>query len=111
MSVPKLKNIQPGQVLALADLVEYRDGEVVSRTLSQNEAVSLTLFAFAAGEEISTHTADGDALVTVLDGCGRITLAGQVYAVEAGQSLVMPAGVPHAVAAEKPFKMQLTVVY
>ncbi|NJP41577.1 cupin domain-containing protein [Oscillospiraceae bacterium HV4-5-C5C] len=111
MSAEKMKNIQPSQVLSLAELVEYRDGEVVSRTLSQNAAVSLTLFAFAAGEEISTHTAQGDALLTVLDGCAHITLDGRLYVVEAGQSLVMPAGIPHAVAAEKPFKMQLTVVY
>ena len=66
-----LKNIEKAQVLRLGDEVEYQQGQIVSKTLAQNRALSMTLFAFEQDEEISTHTADGDALVTVLDGTGR----------------------------------------
>lgn len=68
-SVP-IKNIQKQIKLCLKDEVEYREGQVVSKTLAQNRNVSLTLFAFEKGEEISTHSSGGDALVTVLDGKG-----------------------------------------
>ena len=66
-----LKNIEKAQVLRLGDEVEYQQGQIVSKTLAQNRALSMTLFAFEQDEEISTHTADGDALVTVLDGTGH----------------------------------------
>ena len=69
-----LKNIEKAQVLRLGDEVEYQQGQIVSKTLAQNRALSMTLFAFEQDEEISTHTADGDALVTVLDGTGRFTI-------------------------------------
>ena len=67
-----LKNIEKAQVLCLGDEVEYQQGQIVSKTLAQNRALSMTLFAFEQDEEISTHTADGDALVTVLDGTGQL---------------------------------------
>ena len=66
-----LKNIDIAAVLPLAELVSYQDGQIVSRTLVQNKAVSITLFAFEAGEEISTHASGGDAMVYVLDGSGH----------------------------------------
>ena len=69
-----MKNIAKAEVLRLADQVEYQDGQIVSKTLAQNDAVSLTLFAFEKGEEISTHAAGGDAMVTVLEGTGRFTI-------------------------------------
>ena len=100
-----LKNIEKAQVLRLGDEVEYQQGQIVSKTLAQNRALSMTLFAFEQDEEISTHTADGDALVTVLDGTGRFTIDG-----EAGESIVMPAHVPHAVYGQTRFKMLLTVI-
>lgn len=71
-----LKNIQPEQVLSLAGQVTAQPGQIVSRTLAQTPAVSLTLFAFAKGEEISTHESRGDALVQVLEGVGRFTVDG-----------------------------------
>lgn len=106
-----LKNIQPEQVLSLAGQVTAQPGQIVSRTLAQTPAVSLTLFAFAKGEEISTHESRGDALVQVLEGVGRFTVDGVDYMCRAGESLVMPAQKPHAVYSEEDFKMLLTVVF
>ena len=65
------KNIQKQSALKLKDLVDYQEGQVVSKTLVQNELVSMTIFSFDQGEEISTHAAGGDAMVTVLEGTGR----------------------------------------
>lgn len=67
MEYPYIKNITHEKVQTLAGLVNAEDGQIVSKTLAQNEAVSVTLFAFAKGEEISTHDSTGDAMVTVLE--------------------------------------------
>ena len=75
----KMKNISKSQVLTLKDEVAYQDGMVVSKTLVQNDAVSVTLFSFDKGEEISTHESGGDAFVTCLDGVGKITVDGIEY--------------------------------
>lgn len=88
-----LKNIEKAQVLRLGDEVEYQQGQIVSKTLAQNRALSMTLFAFEQDEEISTHTADGEA-----------------HLVSAGESIIMPAHVPHAVYGQTRFKMLLTVI-
>ncbi|MCL2482125.1 MAG: cupin domain-containing protein [Propionibacteriaceae bacterium] len=105
-----LRHITPSAVLTLADQVGYQPGQIASLTLVQNQAVSFTLFAFDEGEEISTHEAGGDALVTVLEGVGRVTLDGVPHELRAGQSIVMPAHSPHAVYATRQFKMSLLVV-
>lgn len=107
----RMKNIAKNEPLRLDGLVEYQEGQVVSRTLAQNPHVSLTLFAFERGEEISTHASGGDALVTVLEGVGRFTVDGEVHVLRQGESLVMPANIPHAVYGEERFKMLLTVVF
>ena len=70
------KNIDKQTKLNLKDLVEYQEGQVVSKTLVQNDYVSMTIFSFDKGEEISTHAAGGDAMVTVLEGKGRFTVGG-----------------------------------
>ncbi len=106
-----LKNIEFEKALEMAALVAYQEGQIVSRTLVQNKAVSITLFAFDTGEEISSHESQGDALVYILDGSASITVGGKVHAVEAGQTIVMPAGVPHALEAASPFKMLLVVAF
>ena len=106
-----MKNIDKAKVLKLADEVAYQPGQIVSKTLAQNGAVSVTLFSFDQGEEISTHAAGGDAMVYCLDGVGRITIDGKPYALHAGESIVMPAGHPHAVYGEARFKMLLVVVF
>ena len=107
----KLKNITDSTVLQLKEMVAYQEGQIVSKTLVQNQGISITLFAFDKNEEISTHESHGDALVTVLDGIGKFTIGGSQYLLKEGDSIVMPANVPHAVYGEEKFKMQLTVVF
>ncbi len=105
------KNINKAEVLSLKGQVEYQAGQVVSKTLAQNDALSVTLFAFDKGEEISTHESGGDAMVTCLDGTGRITIDGVEYILHEGDTIVMPARHPHAVYGAEQFKMLLTVVF
>jgi quercetin dioxygenase-like cupin family protein len=105
------KNIDKQTKLTLKDLVEYQEGQVVSKTLVQNDYVSMTIFSFDKGEEISTHAAGGDAMVTVLEGKGRFTVGDEVFYVEEGETLIMPKDIPHAVYGEERFKMQLTVSF
>ena len=105
------KNINKQEKLELKNVVEYQEGQVVSKTLVQNDYVSMTIFAFDKGEEISTHAAGGDAMVTVLEGKGKFTVGGEVFLLEAGETLIMPKDIPHAVYGEEKFKMQLVVSY
>ena len=91
--------------------MEYQDGRVVSRTLVQNDYVSMTLFSFDKDEEISTHAAGGDAMVTVLEGTGRFTVGGEVFTLSAGDTLIMPQDIPHAVYGQERFRMQLVVSF
>lgn len=105
------KYIEKETKLHLADLVEYCPGQVVSKTLVQNELVSMTIFSFDKGEEISSHSAGGDAMVTALDGTGKFTVGGVEYVLEVGETLIMPKGIPHAVFGLKRFKMLLTVSF
>ena len=75
----KMKNISQAEVLTLKDQISYQDGQIVSKTLAQTPTVSITLFSFSKGEEISTHESGGDAFVTCLDGVGKITIDGTEY--------------------------------
>ena len=111
MKTPILKNIPGQEVMELSNLVQTLPGQIVSKTLVQNAAVSITLFAFAKDEEISTHESDGDAMVTVLEGMGRFTVGQEVFVVSAGETLVMPAKIPHSVFGQEDFKMMLVVVF
>lgn len=106
-----IKNIDAESALELAGLVTYQQGQIVSKTLAQNGAISLTLFAFDQNEEISSHESDGDAMIIALDGEGLITIDGKEHILEKGQTIVMPAKKPHAVYAKKQFKMFLIVVF
>lgn len=108
---PLIKNMPREEVASLADLVQVQPGQVVSRTLAQNDHVSLTLFAFDKGEEIGAHVSAGDALVTVLSGEGTFTVEGNAYDVKAGESLLMPAKKPHSVRGKEAFKWLLAVVF
>lgn len=105
------KNIEKKVGLKLRDLVDYQKGQVVSKTLVQNDYVSMTLFSFDKGEEISTHASGGDAMVTMLEGTGKFTVGCEVFILNEGESLIMPKDVPHAVYGEEQFKMQLTVSF
>ena len=107
----KMKNIEVSKVLKLEDEINYQKGQVVSKTLVQNKNVSMTLFSFDKGEEISAHSSDGDAMVTVLDGTGRFTVGEEEFVLGKGETLIMPNQVSHAVYGEEAFKMLLTVIF
>jgi quercetin dioxygenase-like cupin family protein len=111
MTQHPIKNIDFSKVLEMEALVEYTEGQVVSRTLAQGKSVSITLFAFAEGEEISSHSSGGDAMVYLLDGEAEITIGEEKFSLKKGETIVMPAGVPHALLAVKKFKMLLVVVF
>jgi quercetin dioxygenase-like cupin family protein len=98
------------QVMRLADMVGYQDGSVVSRTLINQPAGTITLFAFDQGQELSEHTTPYAAMVNVLDGEATVTIAGQAYDLNEGDMIIMPANQPHAVKAIERFKMMLTMI-
>ena len=98
------------QVVNLADLVDYQEGSVVSRTLIKKDTGTATLFAFDKGQELSEHTTPFDALVYVPDGEVEITISGEPFNVKAGEMIIMPADEPHALKAVKAFKMLLVMI-
>lgn len=106
-----IKNIPHETVLSLSEQVQILKGQVVSKTLAQNNFVSITIFAFDKGEEIGTHDSNGDAMVTVLEGTGAFTVDGKDYSVSEGETLIMPSKKPHSVFAKEAFKMLLVVVF
>lgn len=106
-----IKNIPHETVLTLTSQIDIMPGQVVSKTLAQNKAVSLTLFAFDKDEEIGTHDSEGDAMVTVLEGTGAYTIDGKEYVLKQGETLIMPSKKPHSVYAKEAFKMLLTVIF
>ncbi|SMB85061.1 Cupin domain protein [Desulfonispora thiosulfatigenes DSM 11270] len=105
-----IKNIEHSTAYTLTDLVEYEPGRVASLTLAQKPGVGITLFAFAQGEGVSTHAAPGDAMVIILDGEAEVTIDGKSQVAKTGQTIVLPANIPHAVKSITNFKMLLTVV-
>lgn len=99
-----------GKALTLADLVDYQDGAVVSRTIIDKEKGTVTVFSFDAGQGLSEHTAPFDAMVCVLDGVAQVNISGEPHRVEAGQMIIMPADRPHSLHAPERFKMLLVMV-
>ena len=95
--------------IILKDYIEYSSGSVVSKTLKQNPAGTITLFAFDIGQELSEHSAPFDAVVQVIEGEGHFIIAGEDHNLTEGQLIIMPANVPHAVRAEQRFKMLLSM--
>ena len=105
-----MNTFEKGVVFSPANTVEYAEGSVVSREILRNNAGTLTLFAFDAGQGLSEHTAPFDATVTILDGEAEITVGGVVHHPKAGEMLIMPAGVPHALHALQRLKWLLTMI-
>jgi quercetin dioxygenase-like cupin family protein len=99
-----------GEAVELKALVEYQPGAIVSREIARTKGGTATLFAFEAGQGLSEHTAPFDAIVTVLEGEAEVTVGGKPASPKAGQALLMPANVPHAVRAEVRFKMLLLML-
>ncbi len=105
-----MSTIPNSEIFTLFSLAEYQTGAVVSRQVIKSAGGSVTLFAFDKGQELSEHTAPYDALVEVLDGVVEIKISGKPALLKAGQGIIMPANVPHAVLAKQQFKMLLTMV-
>ena len=101
---------KPNEVINLAGFVEYAEGSIVSKTLFDKPAGSLTLFAIAEGQGIVEHKSPYDATVQVLDGVGYFNVDGEKHEVKAGEGLIMPATIPHAVEPGKKFKMMLIMI-
>ena len=99
-----------GRSFNLEQFVDYADGSVVSKTLLKKEIGNITLFAFDKGQGLSEHTAPFDAVVYILDGKAEITIGGQPQNVSAGEMLIMPANIAHALQAKAPFKMLLVMI-
>ena len=100
-----------GEPAVLADLVDYQDGAVVSRVLAKRGGGSLTLFAFDGGEGLSEHATPHTAIVTVLAGTVEITIAGTLHRCTAGEAILLPGGVPHALNAPERCKLALTLFH
>lgn len=98
------------QVFNLADMVDYQDGSVVSRTVIDKDTGTVTLFAFAQGEGLSEHTAPFDALVCLLEGEAEITISGKPFTLHGGEMIIMPANEPHALKAVEKYKMALVMI-
>jgi quercetin dioxygenase-like cupin family protein len=102
--------ILPGQPFVLKEMVNYAPGAIVSRVLTKNDHCNLTLFAFDAGQELTEHTSPFDAYVVLLDGKMQVTVDGKAVEPAAGEAVLMPASVPHALRAPVPAKMLLVMV-
>lgn len=98
------------QALVMGDLINYQPGAVVSRTLTDKPAGTITLFAFDEGQGLSEHSAPYDAFVYAVDGEADITISGKSNLVKKGQMIIMPANEPHALRAVAPFKMLLVMI-
>ncbi|SCX95960.1 cupin domain-containing protein [Alkaliphilus peptidifermentans] len=105
-----IKNMPFSEAVQMAGLVEYQDGQVISRTITQRDDLSITLFAFDKGEAISSHSSPGDALAYVMDGTAEITIGEKKISAKKGETVVMPANIPHGLEATEAFKMLLIVV-
>lgn len=99
-----------GMAIPMNQSIAYADGAIVSKTLFDKKAGTLTLFSFDIGQGLSEHTAPYDATVQVIDGEAAITIDGETQTVHAGELIIMPANIPHALRAEKRFKMLLIMI-
>ena len=106
-----IKNMEASKAIELKSMVAYQEGQVVSRTMAQGRPLSITLFAFDNGEEISSHASAGDAMVTILEGTAEITIGTEKHRVQAGEAILMPKNIHHALLAKGRFKMLLIVVF
>lgn len=100
----------PAQPVVLSEMVNYEIGSIVSRTLAKNKAGNITLFSFDKEQGLSEHSAPFDAIVQILEGRAELTIGGKTVEAKAGQMVLMPANVPHAVHAPEPFKMLLVMI-
>ena len=101
---------EKGKTFSFNDSVDYSEGGIVSKTVLKKETGNISLFSFDKGEALSEHTAPFDAMIQVVDGKGEIVIGGKSNLLETGQTIIMPANIPHAVKAVERFKMVLTMI-
>ncbi|MGD0341955.1 MAG: cupin domain-containing protein [Bacteroidales bacterium] len=101
---------EKAKVFSFNDSVEYASGGILSKTVLKKETGNISLFSFAKGEALSEHTASFDAIIQVVDGQGEVTIGGKPFILKAGETIIIPANVPHAVKAVEKFKMVLTMI-
>jgi quercetin dioxygenase-like cupin family protein len=104
------EKIEHGTPFVFADTISYQTDGIVSKRIIQKEKGNITLFAFDAGQKLSEHTAPFDALVQVMQGSAEIVIGGKPNQLNTGQSIIMPANIPHAVNAIERFIMLLTMI-
>mgnify|MGYP003623365254 CR=1 FL=1 len=106
----ELELFKKGIVLNFSKLIEYSEGGVISKQILKSQAGNITLFSFDKGQGLSEHTAPFDAMVQILDGNAEIIIDGEKLFLETGETVIMPANIPHALHANKRFKMLLTMI-
>ncbi|MHC4130386.1 MAG: cupin domain-containing protein [Planctomycetota bacterium] len=106
----KVLNNCIGKRQSLVGLVEYATDSIVSKTILDSEIGTITLFAFDTEQKLSEHTSPYNAVVQIIDGCGKFIIGGNPLKVSVGEILIMPADIPHSVSAEERFKMLLTMI-
>ncbi len=104
------KTIEKGIILNFSKLIDYSDNAVVSKRIIEKKTGNITLFAFDEGQKLSEHSAPFDAMVQVIEGKTEIIINGTPFSLKEGESIIMPANIPHAVNATKKFKMLLTMI-
>lgn len=107
---PKSNPFGKGNVFPLEQSIEYADGGVISKQITKSPAGNVTLFSFDEGQGLSEHTAPFDAMVQILDGEAEIKIDGKPQILKKGEYIIMPAGIPHALHALKPYKMLLIMI-
>jgi quercetin dioxygenase-like cupin family protein len=101
---------EKSKVFTFNESITYSDGGIISKTVLKKQTGNISLFSFDKGEALSEHTAPFDAVIMVVDGRGEVIIGGKSFILEAGQTIIMPANIPHAVNAEEKFKMVLIMI-
>lgn len=105
-----MESAKKTQIHSLNDMLTVQTGAVVSRTIINEKTGTITLFAFDKGEGLSEHSAPYDAYVQILDGAMDVTIGGEPFNLQAGEMIIMPADIPHALKASQPAKMLLVMI-
>lgn len=106
-----IKNLEKSKIIKLKENIKLETTSITKKILVQNPSVTMIQFAISKGNEIPTHTTQGDALVQCIEGIGEITIDGNKYIIKEGESIVMPANIPHSVFAKENYKMLLTIIF
>ena len=101
---------EKSKIFSFSESIDYSDGGIVSKTVLKKQTGNISLFSFEKGEALSEHTAPFDAMITVVDGNGEVVIGGKSFVLTAGQTIIMPANITHAVNAVEKFKMVLTMI-